>query len=113
VIPPDLIVGSTVRGSQINVLVASVALNPKSDANKPARSGQRTSGRLAGQIHFDHAVTKRYVLDYGIRRGVRGLGLSYNLDRTPAFIVGLRDQYVLPYELIGTLGRKRNSKERK
>src|SRR5713101_1860430 len=63
VIPPDLIVGSTVRGSEINVLVASVALDPKSDANKSASSGKRTSGRLAGQIHFDHAVTKRHVFD--------------------------------------------------
>jgi hypothetical protein len=63
VIPPDLIVGSTVRGFEINVLVPSVALDPKSDANKPASGGKRTSGRLAGQIHFDHAVTKRHVLD--------------------------------------------------
>src|SRR3984893_9387255 len=107
VISPDLIVGSTVRGSEINVLVSSVALDPKSDANKPARVGSRTSGRLAGHIHFDHAVTKRHILDQGIRRGVCGLGLGYDLDRTPALIVGLRDRYVLPYQSIGTLGRKR------
>src|ERR1700730_17886098 len=93
----------TVRGSQINVLVASVALDPKSDANKSARGSKRTSGRLAGQIDFDHTVTKSHVLDQGIRRGVCGFGLSYNLDGAPAFIVGLRDRYVLPYESIGTL----------
>lgn len=48
VIPPDLIVGSTIRRSEINVLVASVALDPKSDANKPTSAGRRTGGRLAG-----------------------------------------------------------------
>src|SRR5438477_9791461 len=63
VIPPDLIVGPTVRGPEINVLVAPVVLDPKSDANKPARTGKRGRGRLTGQIHFNHAVTKRYVLD--------------------------------------------------
>jgi hypothetical protein len=41
----------------------SVGLDPKSDANKSARVGRRTSGKLAGQIHFDHAVTKGRVLD--------------------------------------------------
>src|ERR1041384_3756624 len=34
VIPPDLIVSATVRRSEINVLVAPVALDAKSDANK-------------------------------------------------------------------------------
>src|SRR5439155_16044653 len=63
VVPPDLIVSPTVRGPEINVLVASVVLDPKSDANKSARPGKRASGRLAGQIYFNHAVTKRHVLD--------------------------------------------------
>src|SRR5690348_16449529 len=44
VIAPDLIVGSAVRGAEINVLVSSVALDPKSDANKPARAGASDSG---------------------------------------------------------------------
>src|SRR5512143_4145331 len=72
VIPPDLIVGSTVRGSQIDVLVTPVGLNPKSDANKSARGVERASGGSAGQIHFDDAVTKRHVLDQGIRCGIWG-----------------------------------------
>src|ERR1700731_1776325 len=53
----------TVRGSEIDVLVAAVALDPKRDADEPARGGSRTSGRLAGQIHLDRAVTKSCVLD--------------------------------------------------
>lgn len=36
VIPPDLIVSSPIRGSEIDVLVSSVALDTKSDANEPA-----------------------------------------------------------------------------
>ena len=58
VIPPDLIVGSAVGGSEIDVLVASIALEPKSNADEPARATACTSGRLAGQIYFDRAVTK-------------------------------------------------------
>jgi len=37
VIPPDLILGSAVGGSEIDVLVASIVLEPKSDANRDAR----------------------------------------------------------------------------
>src|SRR6266566_5288709 len=45
-IPSDLIVSPTVRGSEINVFVVSVALDPKGDANKTARAGSGTSGGL-------------------------------------------------------------------
>jgi hypothetical protein len=57
-IPPDLIVGSAVGGSEIDVLVAAVGLQPKCDANEPARATAGASGRLAGQIHFDRVVTE-------------------------------------------------------
>src|SRR5262245_51287420 len=47
VVAPDLIVGAAVGGSEIDVLVALIALEPKSDANEPASVGTGSGGRLA------------------------------------------------------------------
>jgi hypothetical protein len=63
VIPPDLIVGPAVRGSEINELVSSVALDPKSDANKSAGGGKCTGGRLATSMtpsRKDTSLTNAY-----------------------------------------------------
>ena len=45
VIPPDLIVGSAIGWSEIDVLVASIALEPKRDAYESARATAGTGGR--------------------------------------------------------------------
>src|SRR4249920_1228348 len=57
-VPPHLIVGPAVRGSEIDVLVAPGSLKPKSDADEAASAFAGTGSRLAGQIHFDRAVAK-------------------------------------------------------
>jgi len=70
VIPPDLVVGAAVGRPEIDVFVASIRLQPEGDADEPARPAARACGRLAGQIHFDGPVTKRRVLDDGVRIAV-------------------------------------------
>src|SRR5688572_5515159 len=49
VIPPDLVVGSAVGWPQIDVLVSSIGLEAKGDANEPTRATARASSRLASQ----------------------------------------------------------------
>src|SRR6187399_1366637 len=58
VIPPHLVVGSAVGGSQINVLVTSIVLKPESDADETPRGAVCAGGWLPGQIHFDRAIPK-------------------------------------------------------
>jgi CSLREA domain-containing protein len=54
IIPPDLIVCSTVSGPEVNVLVAPICLYPKSDANKPtSRSRCTSAGRPANEETLD------------------------------------------------------------
>ena len=112
-VPPDLIVGAAVRGSQVDVLVAAVGLDAKGNPDKAARALTGTSGRLARHFHFNHAVTERRVLDQRIRRRVGGVSVRDHLDCTPALIVGRLDRDVLSSEAIGRLRRQRNRQQRK
>src|SRR5579872_6870416 len=111
VVPPDLIVGSAVSGPQIDVLVTSIALEPKSDADEAACALACASSRLAGQIHFDGAVTKRDVLEDGIGRSIFGARRGRNLDRAPAFVVRLFERNMVPDKSIDALGEARDSNE--
>src|SRR5262249_56662957 len=56
VIPPDLIVGTAVRGPEVDVLVPPIRLEPERDADEAARAAAGAGGGLPRQIHFNHAV---------------------------------------------------------
>ena len=110
-ISPDLIVGPAVGGPEIDVLVGPITLEPKGDADEPARPTFRVSSRLASQIHLDRAITKQGIRDDGIRGGIECVGRGDQLDRTPTLIVRLSDRHVLSFQSIDALCQNRGRKE--
>lgn len=66
-IPSDLIVGPSVRGPKIDVLVLLMVLQPKGDANEAASSAASTCAWLSSQIHLNRAIPKKTIFHHGIR----------------------------------------------
>jgi hypothetical protein len=102
-IASELVVGSAIRGSEIDVLVASIGLETEGDANESTCVTRSPRDGLASQIYFNCSISKRCILDHRIRGRVYGTGRCDYLNGTAAFIVGLSNRHIFAYELIGTL----------
>src|ERR1700751_5180902 len=102
-IASELVVGSAIGGSEIDVLVTSIRLETEGDANESTCVTRGPCGGLAGQIHFKGGILKRCILDHRIRGRVYCTGRCYYLNGTATFIVGLSNRHILAYQLVGTL----------
>src|SRR5215469_10626721 len=110
-IASELVVGSAIGGSEIDVLVTSISLETEGDANESTCVTSGPCDGLASQIHFNCAISKCCILNHRIRGCVCGTGRCHYLNRTATFIVGLSNRHILAYELVDSLAPKRQSKE--
>jgi len=103
VITADLVVGASVRWSQIDVFV-TVTLQPERNSDEAAGIWTGIGCRLAGEQYFDRAVMKTLSLENGIGFAVGNVRPSLKPDGLLSIVLDAGNGGTVGLQLVYALG---------